>query len=479
MVGVLRGAACAATLISSVSALHTPPRKVANLAHVGTAEIADEKACSIADPFRQEMSNFHDLQYHSEMKIGGQTIQGIIDTGSFELVVFSKTCTTCGIAPAYDEKASTSYKKGNHSQVHAYGSGSCRTQDGRDDINLGCFTAPGQDMWMAMECQMPLLAEASFNAIIGIGPPGQPEFTARQKIEQLQAIEEQLKAANQPIPADVQEAGRLANEELVAALEKHSLVENFGMQRFSTCYGKGPGSPAYMIWNDIEREGQPGVRRIPVIGNITWSALLETVTLSVPGAAEIAVGCQPSCGAIVDTGTSLMGVPTSVFNAIAGAINSGGYATDCGDLSKFPDLVMSVGGHKLRFPPSSYIGTVFGSLKSESSEFMRLNSITGDSKGQCQLLLMDLGEQKTQFGSMFILGMPFFREYYTTFDLGVGRGSRSLLVSRATEGCEPDLSTSLQEFARRHNSHDITPRQVDVSKLRVPHWLTKRSGSGI
>ena len=34
--------------------------------------------------------------------------------------------------------------------------------------------------------------------------------------------------------------------------------------------------------------------------------------------------------------------------------------------------------------------------------------------------MMDMGMQETQFGPMMILGMPWFREYYTTFDLGDG-----------------------------------------------------------
>jgi len=435
------------------------------------------KSCNRAAPYKQQLSNYKDLQYHCEMKIGGQTIQGILDTGSFDLVVFSKSCTTCGIAPAYNELSSGSYAKGILSQEHAYGSGSCNTADGSDNVAIGCFTAAHQDMWVAMQCQMPLLVEASFNAIIGIGPPGQPEFTARQELEQLKGIEDQIKAANQPLPPDVLEARRTAEEELATALQKRSLVENMGMERFSTCYGKGPGSPAWMIWNDAQRAGMPGVKTIPVVGSITWGVHLEGLTLTAPGVAGVQVGCQPSCGAIVDTGTSLLGVPTSVFNFISTTLSMGGYATDCSDLTKFPDLVMTVGGQKLRLPPSAYIGSFTGMLRSDESSFVHLDSL--GKSAQCQLMLMDIGEQPTQFGPMFILGMPFFREYYTTFDLGVGRGSRSLLVSRATEGCEPDLSTSLQEFARRHNSHDITPRQVDVSKLRLPHWLRNRTSTVI
>merc|ERR1719473_2118806 len=42
----------------------------------------------------------------------------------------------------------------------------------------------------------------------------------------------------------------------------------------------------------------------------------------------------------------------------------------------------------------------------------------------CRLTLMDLNptgaERTTQFGPLMILGMPWFRKYYTTFNLGDG-----------------------------------------------------------
>mmetsp|Transcript_30889 Transcript_30889/g.65710 ORF Transcript_30889/g.65710 Transcript_30889/m.65710 type:complete len:129 (+) Transcript_30889:90-476(+) len=46
----------------------------------------------------QRLVNFADLQYIVNYKLGGQTISGILDTGSFDLLVFPHYCSSCGSA---------------------------------------------------------------------------------------------------------------------------------------------------------------------------------------------------------------------------------------------------------------------------------------------------------------------------------------------------------------------------------------------
>lgn len=421
------------------------------------------------------MINFHDLQYYCNVEIGGQTLRGIFDTGSFDLVVFSKSCRTCGKAPAYSERFSHTFAKGAHTQIHAYGSGSCQTREAQEEVVLGCQKVAGMDMWLAMECQMPLLEEASFNAIVGIGPPGEAEHTAREAVAKARAKEQELRSLGMSVPWTMQQATRRAEELLQTAQQKVTFLQRIGVERFSTCYGRARGSSAWMIWNDEDRMGHPGVKTVPVVGNVTWAVKLENLVFSSP-TAETKVGCDPSCGAIVDTGTSLLGVPSNVYNMIADTINQNGWTADCSDLSRFPDLVMHIGGHRFRLPPSSYIASAVGSLNSHAAGFVRLDRI-GNRGSPCQLMLMDLGQQKTQYGPMFVLGIPFFREYYTTFELGgtPAHKSRSLLFSPAGEGCVPNIGEGLKAYATHLNFDDIMLRQLDVSKLRVPQWLLNRT----
>merc|ERR1719210_1353144 len=95
--------------------------------------------------------------------------------------------------------------------------------------------------------------------------------------------------------------------------------------------------------------------------------------------------------------------------------------------------------------------------------------------------MMDMGEPKTQLGPMALLGMPFFREYFTTFHIGKGPGTRWVSIAPSGVGCEPENkfadevemeSTERTRYAVRPSDTDRRKRlrQVDASKLRVPNW---------
>jgi len=428
------------------------------------------------EPIRQALSNFMDLQYSGNITIGGQAMTGVMDTGSFELVVFSKSCSTsCGVAAKYDEQSSSTFRRGNYTTVHDYGSGSCQSQDGRDFVEVGSMSAQQQDLWLAKQCQMPLLDTAHFNAIVGLGPPGEPEFMARWNIKQLQIQVDQFKALGEKVPQSIAAQKEAAEEMLKAVMGKRALLENLQLHTFSTCFGKQPGSAAWVVWSDRYRAGQPGVMRLPVAGDITWSVKLGNVGL---GSKTFACAAQ-DCVAIVDTGTSLIGVASDAYDAAYETLNSGNYELDCSDLSHFPDLTLTLGGQQLSLPPSAYIGSIYGQMSEKVAGFMPRRNLSGSvsvSAAPCQLLLMDLGQEMTTLGAMWIMGMPFFRQYYTTFDLGTGRGDRSLLVMPPSPTCEPDLQDSVQTFKNRAKD-DVTPRQVDASKIMLPRWLQGRTDS--
>jgi len=509
---------------------------------MAATEVAADRSCLPSGAYRQKLQNLQDLQYYGRMRLGSQEILGIIDTGSFELVVFSKNCKTCGTAAAFDEKSSSTFQFGNHSTVHSYGSGSCQSKDGWEEVHLACFGARSQAMWLATMCQMPALQMASFNAIVGVGPPGQPEYTARAQIDQLEQIEAQLKASGQPLPAELKDARGQLDAMLEDALSKPAMLDNFGMKTFSQCLGKEPGAPGFMVWNDVTRADRPGTKKIHVAGNITWGIQIEEMAFALPGGDSIPFGCKDGCGAVVDTGTSLMAVPTSSYQAAIQVLTEKfGAGKDCSDLSSFPELVVKINGHSFRLPPSSFLGTMEGSMRRETGKYMHLNSLTepagnetaaapggaitnevaqsiveaakaaaqaaasaaaaahdaaiaaqaaaeaakaaaaavgakpaapaeepqGPNPKQCQLLMMDIGEQKTTLGPMLILGMPWFRQFYTTFDLGSGRGDRSIFVTPAGDDCDPDVEGPVS--ARRSTA--FTPRHLDASKIRGPRWL--------
>mmetsp|Transcript_28659 Transcript_28659/g.81988 ORF Transcript_28659/g.81988 Transcript_28659/m.81988 type:complete len:475 (-) Transcript_28659:346-1770(-) len=422
----------------------------------------------------QMLANIQDSAYFGRIQIGGQNIEAMLDTGSFELIAFSRSCPNCGSSLAgFAEKASGTFKWGELSQVHSYGSGSCLAKDGYDTVAIKNLQAKNHPIWVAMDCQIPVLSQAAFGAIVGIGPPGQPVHQAEQELQAVEEMEERLRAKKEDIPAELIREKKHAQGAIKVARTKPALLESLGVRAFSVCLGRRPNSPGWLIWNDESRDGQVGVQRIPVVGKLTWGVSVKNVELrGLHGHdQDLQIGCDEGCGAVLDTGTSFFGLPTDMINKLAKRISNIGEKLDCSDLSRFPDLVMDVGGHHVRFPPSSYAGTYTGKMKADVERFMRAQKLA-EGDPSCQLLVFDLGPaQKTGLGPMIVLGMPFFREYYTTFDLGRSHGDRSIFVSPASDSCQPEAEAIL-EGHQLNQSIRNTLRTVDASALQVPRWLS-------
>lgn len=417
-------------------------------------------------PFRQEMQNHWDLQYTASLKVGGQQVQGILDTGSFDLLVFSRGCGNCGAAAAYDEHRSQDVKFGKRNRDQNYGSGSCTAVDALDKVQVGNAVVPQQDMWMAKDCQMPVLESASFSAIVGIGPPGHLRRAADNRLSETKKLEEAYISDGMEVPPTVKDSIRQAHEDIEDSAKKVELLMSLGVQRISACYGRHAGSPAWLVWNDIKRAGEPGVYQVPIKGILTWGVQMGAVGLMDESGKQSAMSCQDGCGAIIDTGTSLIGVPSIIYNRITEELSPDGDTVDCGSISRMPRLLVTLGGKAFHLHPSTYVGKMYNSLNQESVGFMRSTTEAERQPAmRCSLLLMDLGGRKTQFGPMFILGIPFMREFYTTFDLGTGPEDRSLFLSAANDQCSPDGKTV--EVDRRERRL-LT---VDASKIRVPDWV--------
>lgn len=403
---------------------------------------------------------------------------GIMDTGSPELVVFSSGCTTCGDASAYNESRSASFVRGRRRDEHVYGSGGCQTQDGQDTVALGPLVAERQQLWMAESCSMPLLLHASFSAIVGMGPPGQKEHMARRNLEDLRKASESYSDRGHGVPSYIRDSEQRWRDRLSSAQESPSLIEHLGLSTFSVCYGRESGSPGWIRWNDTKAEVGFPMASAPVLGDLAWEVSLEKVGLGGQGIALQTLGCE-ECTATLDTGTSLIGMPTNVITRLQELLV--GLDLDCSDLSLFPDLVMSIGSNDVRLPPDAYVGTFFGDMTTEMRQILHTDDLGGRGSVQCQLLLMDLGDDLTSTDPHFILGTPFFREYYTMFNIGTGSGDRSVLFTPADENCRPVQQARSQASPGLTFHRPRTPvvaRQVDVSRLRLPERLRGRRGMG-
>lgn len=446
-----------------------------------------------SEPYVQELLNLADIQYYGQLGLGDQQITGLLDTGSFELLVFGETCTTCGKAVAYHHSESRTYRSGNQSETHSFGSGTTYSKDGYDTVSIGPFRTEQMPFWEVFRAQMPVLEQASFQGVIGIGPPGEPVETVQAQINETNDRIHDLesKGDNETIPADLLQQKHELEEKLAIVMSKPSLLEGLGVSVFSQCLGRHPGSAGWLVWNDALPANRPEkFVELPVAGALTWSIHVTRVFFAggtFPAEKlGASLGCDKGCGTIIDTGTSLFSLPTHVYQNVYNFLKS--MDGDCNDLSAFPDLVFETAGHNLSFPPSSYLGQVKGVLSNQLKEFMHpmldvaygsapaMNSsapairLQKESRTRCQLSMMDMGEELTQLGPLAILGMPFFREFYTTFNLGTKaseKSGRRMYIARANEQCRPEGGE--EAAAAMHHTRNML-RQIDLEKLRGPRY---------
>jgi len=216
---------------------------------------------------------------------------------------------------------------------------------------------------------------------------------------------------------------------------------------------------------------------VPVAGKQFWA--VPTSNFVIDGSP---VGCMPSCGGIVDTGTSLITPPQAVVTAIQEKIEAG-TIEDCSDLTKFPDFEFQLGDHKLSLPASSYVADAgvqnievfhqhlaFAPLPMSKKELKlvelaKKNGQETPPVHSCILLLSPGDESEvTQFGPMVIFGMSLFRKYAIQFDLSADMAGqdngRAMRFAEAAHDCSGPVRGG--EFRR---TKLLT--SVNVDKLRV------------
>ncbi|KAJ5891924.1 Vacuolar protease A [Penicillium subrubescens] len=314
------------------------------------------------------VDNFLNAQYFSEISIGTppQSFKVVLDTGSSNLWVPSSQCNSiaCFLHSKYDSSSSSTYKKNGTEFAIRYGSGSLSGFVSQDTMKIGDLEIKHQDFAEATEEPGLAFAFGRFDGILGLG---------------FDTI-----SVNKMVPP------------FYNALNQGLLDEPVFAFYLGDANKDGDDSEA--TFGGIDKSHYTGeLINIALRRKAYWEVDFDAITLG-ENTAEL-----EDTGVILDTGTSLIALPSTMAELLNKEIGAkkgftGQYTVECDARDKLPDLTFTLAGHNFTIGPYDYILEVQGSC---------ISSFMG----------MDFPEP---VGPLAILGDAFLRKWYSVYDHGKG-----------------------------------------------------------
>ncbi|CAG8477506.1 4373_t:CDS:2 [Ambispora leptoticha] len=318
------------------------------------------------------LSNFMNAQYFGEISLGTppQKFTVVFDTGSSNLWVPSTHCSSiaCFLHRRFDSSKSSTFKKNGTEFAIQYGTGSLEGIISNDVLNVGDIAVEKQDFGESVKEPGLTFAFGRFDGIFGL---------AHDKIS--------VKGVVPPFY-------HMVNRKLI-------------------------DEPIFSVWlNDAEKDKEVGgelvfggtdesrftgdIHWAPVRRPYYWEVVLEKVIF---GKDEVEF---ENTGAAIDTGSSLLAVPSVVADLINKEIGAkknfaGQYILDCDKVKDLPDFTLFFNKKPFKLTGDDYI------LKAQN---------------QCISAFMGL-DIPEPLGPIWIIGDVFLRKYYTIYDLGNKRVS--------------------------------------------------------
>ncbi|KAJ5141327.1 uncharacterized protein N7443_010703 [Penicillium atrosanguineum] len=312
------------------------------------------------------VDNFLNAQYFSEISLGtpAQTFKVVLDTGSSNLWVPSSECSSiaCYLHTKYDSSSSSTYKKNGTEFAIQYGSGSLSGFVSQDTLQIGDLKVAKQDFAEATSEPGLAFAFGRFDGILGLG---------------YDTI-----SVNKMVPPFY----NMMNQGLLDE------------PKFAFYLGDAnkDGDNSEATFGGVDESHYTGeMINIPLRRKAYWEVDFDAIALG-DNVAEL-----EDTGVILDTGTSLIALPSTMaelLNKEIGATKgfTGQYTVDCAARDSLPDLTLTLSGHNFTITSYDYILEVQGSC---------ISSFMG----------MDFPEP---VGPLAILGDSFLRKWYSVYDVG-------------------------------------------------------------
>ncbi|GCF00541.1 vacuolar protease A [Zygosaccharomyces mellis] len=311
------------------------------------------------------LTNYLNAQYYTEVSLGTppQNFKVILDTGSSNLWIPSAECNSlaCFLHSKYDHDSSSSYKPNGTEFAIRYGSGSLEGYVSQDTLNLGDLSITRQDFAEATSEPGLQFAFGKFDGILGLG---------YDSISVDGVVPPFYNAWKQ---------GLLDEPKFAFYLGKDGESEDGGIATFGGV-------------DNSKFEGD--ITWLPVRRKAYWEVKFDGIGLG-DEYAEL-----ENHGAAIDTGTSLIALPSGIAEIINSEIGAkkgwtGQYSIDCESRSSLPNMTFTFAGQPFELTPYDY---------------------TLEISGQCisAIFPMDFPEP---VGPLAIIGDSFLRKYYSVYDL--------------------------------------------------------------
>ncbi|WFD34273.1 saccharopepsin [Malassezia cuniculi] len=309
------------------------------------------------------LTDFMNAQYFAEIELGtpAQTFSVILDTGSSNLWIPSESCTSiaCFLHRRYDHAQSSTYQKNGSEFKIQYGSGSMSGFVSNDVLRIGDLVIKGQDFAEATSEPGLAFAFGRFDGILGLG---------------YDTI-----SVNGIVPPFYQ----MVNQGL---LDKAV---------FAFYLGDSDSNGGEVTFGGVNPEHYKGrITYAPVRRRGYWEVALDKIAF---GEEELEL---KHTGAAIDTGTSLIAMPTDVAEILNKEIGaqrswSGQYTLDCDKVKDLPPLTFYFDGKPYAINGTDYV----------------LNL-----QGTCVSAFMGM-DMPAPVGPLWIIGDVFLRRFYTVYDL--------------------------------------------------------------
>ncbi|RIA94398.1 endopeptidase [Glomus cerebriforme] len=316
------------------------------------------------------LSNYMNAQYFGEISFGTppQIFSVIFDTGSSNLWVPSTHCTSiaCFLHRRYDSSQSKTFKPNGTEFAIRYGTGSLEGIISNDVLEVGDIRVENQDFGESVKEPGFTFAFGKFDGIFGLG---------YDRISVKGVVPPFYHMANRGLIDEPIFSFWLNDADKDNTVGGELIFGGTDQSHFS----------GDIHWASVRRKGY-------------WEVELEKVVFDGENVD------MEDTGAAIDTGSSLLAVPTVVADLINKQIGAkknfaGQYIIECDKVPSLPDFSLQFNGKLFTLKGSEYI------LKAQN---------------QCISAFMGL-DIPEPLGPIWIIGDVFLRKFYTIYDLGNNR----------------------------------------------------------